>query len=66
MDRPWVVWAPESESEVSLLILPSAELLKVKLKTPFGPPPICISNERSHRAEQLCCSNRQLKMYYFV
>ena len=33
----------------------------MKLKTPSGPPPICISNERSYRAEQVSCLNRQLK-----
>ena len=63
---PGVVWPPESESEVRFLIPPSPELLTVKLKTPPGPPPICISNERAHRTEQLCCWSRQLKMYHFV
>ena len=64
LNRLGVIWAPESESQVSVLITPSPELLKVKLKTPFGPPLICISNGRSQQAEQLCCWNRQLKMYH--
>ena len=39
---PGVVGATESESEVGFLIPPSPKLLTVKLKTPPGPPPICI------------------------
>ena len=52
LDRPGGSRGPDSESKVSFLILISPELLTVKLKTTPGPPPICISNERSHRAEQ--------------
>ena len=33
----------------------------VKLKTPSGPPPICISKERPYHAEQPSCLTRQLK-----
>ena len=43
---------PEFESEVSCLILPSPELLTVKFTTSPDPPALCISNKRSHRAEQ--------------
>ena len=55
----------ESESEVTFLILPSPKLLKMKLKTPFGPPSICISNERYNRVEERSCWNRQLKINPF-
>ena len=63
---PELIWDAQSKSEVSFLVSYSPELLKVKLKTPPGPPTICTTNERSHQAEQLCCWNRQLKMYHFV
>ena len=40
-----IVRAPESESKVRFVISPSAKLVKVKLKTSFGPLPTCLSNK---------------------
>ena len=58
--------APEFESKGRLLIPPVPELLTMKVQTPNGLPPICMSNKRSHRAEQFSCLINQITIYDFV
>ena len=61
-----LVRAPESESEEHILIPLSAEVLKLKFKTPMDHLSICISNEKANQTKQLFCWDSQLRLYHFV